>query len=107
MHLAALGPSLKCDSNVFLRSINDALAHAQRDELLSLLHCFRDPFDTQRVELGRASSVSRHIDTICHARLTQPPYRVSSTERQVIHEHLADMINRGVVPLGQAPGPVS
>lgn len=97
LHLAAIGPSMNSDYNVLLRSLDDALAPAQREELLADIHRFRDSCGAQRVKLGRESSVSEHIDTGSHAPLRQRSYHVSPTERQIIGEHVADMLKRDVV----------
>lgn len=99
----ALSTSAPPSPDLFTPFIADDLTSEQRSQLLHLLAQFRSSFDVAQPTLGRTSTVSHHIDTGSNAPLRQRPYRVSAKERQVISEHVDDMLQRGVIRPSHSP----
>lgn len=101
--ITALGLQSPPDDTLLRSAIDDDLPSAERDELLTLIHRFTSSFDCCDTALGRTSTVCHEIDTGTHAPLRQRPYRVSSTERRVIDEQVADMLKRNVIRPSVSP----
>lgn len=99
---AGTAPSLP-DEDVLLRSVDTGLTQDQRNQLIQLLDRFRASFDHGQPPLGRTSVVAHHIDTGHHTPLRQRPYRVSQAERDVITQHVDEMLQRGVIQHSHSP----
>ena len=79
------------------------LTDTQQAQLKSLIAEYRDIFALLPEELGRTGLVRHRIDTGDHAPIRQRPYRVSDTQCGIIEEHVADMLNRGIIQPSVSP----
>lgn len=65
-------------------------------------------FDSHSSTLGQTSAVTHRIDTDGCGVIRHHPYRVSSAEREILHENVDDLLQRDIIsPSGSSwPSPV-
>lgn len=92
------------DAHKLLRhTINANLPDPQRDDLHKLLCSFLDIFDFQSTPLTQTSAVQHTIATGDHRPLRSRPYRVSASEREVIQNHVSDMLRKNIIQDSSSP----
>lgn len=81
------------------------LPPSQKQQLLSVLEGFHDIFDADASssQLPVTHTVEHTINTGDSTPIHSRPYRVSSSERNVIETHVSDMLNRGVIQPSSSP----
>ncbi|XP_064464275.1 uncharacterized protein LOC135375519 [Ornithodoros turicata] len=89
------------------KTIADNLSDCEKQQLLSVLQEFQDIFDagapTSRLPVTH--TVEHTINKGDSAPIRSRPYRVSSSERNIIQTHVSDMLERGVVQPSSSLGP--
>lgn len=87
------------------KTVAVGLSLCEKEHLLSILEEFHDIFDAgaPSSQLPVTHTVEHTIDTGDSAPIHSRPYRVSSTERNIIHTHVSDMLQRGVVKPSSSP----
>lgn len=83
--------------------INADLAERDHADLHVLLEQYSDLFDFGTRALARTSQVKHRIDTADAPPLKCRPYRTSPAERRVIQDHVAEMLNQGVIEESCSP----
>lgn len=92
------------DANMHVAKMIDArLSDGQKEALTQLLLSYDDLFDFDNRPLAQTSEVSHHIETGEASPVRSRPYRVSSAERQVIHEHVTDMLRKKIIEPSSSP----
>ncbi len=79
------------------------LTEEQKTQLRSLVSEYQDIFALSSDELGRTGLVRHRIETGDSPPIKQRPYRVSEAQRGIIEEHVADMLNRGIIQPSVSP----
>ena len=93
----AAKPSSPTNDTVPLDLTDSSLTESEKDSLRSLIAEYRDIFALTPDELGRTGLVKHHIDTENHPPIRQRPYRVADKQRQIIEDHVTDMLHRGII----------
>ena len=75
----------------------------QRASLDLLLREYKDIFAITPAELGRTNVVKHHIDVGTHPPICLHPYRVPESQKQIITEHIDDMLDRDIIQLSTSP----
>lgn len=78
-------------------AINPDLTAAQKKDLLALLQKHSVSFDVSSKLLGRTSVAEHRIETDGSSVVRRRPYRVSSAERKIIEDNVADMLKRDII----------
>ena len=76
---------------------NTELTADQKGWLKQLLDEYSDIFAKSSRDLGHTSIVQHTIDTRDHSPIRLRPYRKSDKQRDVINEHVQDMLDRGII----------
>lgn len=84
------------------------LTEPQKGKLLQLLDNYRDVFAFKQSELGRTSLITHHIEIQDPSPVKARPYRTSHKNREVIRQHIEDMLEHDVIEPSNSPwaGPV-
>ena len=88
-------PKLEVDFSPF----SDQEVH----QIVNTLTKYADVFDDGTSKYGAAKDVQHVIDTGNAKPISQPPHRVSPTERAVIREMTSDMLKRGAIQPSTSP----
>lgn len=83
--------------------VDTRLSDGQKAALTQLLLSYEDLFDFDNRPLAQTLEVSHHIETGDASPVRSRPYRVSSAERQVIHEHVTDMLRKKIIEPSSSP----
>ena len=84
-------------------TVSPDLTTSQSEELLALLHKHATSFDAHSSSLGQTSIITHRIETDGTSIVRRRPYRVSSSERKVIEENVADMLQRNIIRPSASP----
>ena len=79
------------------------LISKQRTVLKTLLHVCADIFSTAPADLGRTGAVKHQIDTGDSPLIKQVLRRVPLDQQQVVHQHVKDMLQNGIVRPSSSP----
>ena len=79
------------------------VSEAQRQKLQELLDKNNDLFAKNDCDLGRTHLVKAKIDTGDHSPIKQAPYRLPFSQRQMVQEHIDEMLKAGVISPSQSP----
>lgn len=93
------GPSLA----TLAATISEDLTAIETKLLLELLERHKNSFDCISTKLGQTSLAAHRIETDGTHIVRRRPYRVSSSERKVIQENVADMLQRNVIRPSSSP----
>ncbi|GFX35500.1 transposon Ty3-I Gag-Pol polyprotein [Trichonephila clavipes] len=79
------------------------LSDKQRNKLSELLRKFSGLFTKTDKSTAAKTNVKHRIFTGDHAPINQRAYRVSPTERRIIHEEVQKMLDEGIVQPSESP----
>ncbi|GFX59701.1 transposon Ty3-I Gag-Pol polyprotein [Trichonephila clavipes] len=79
------------------------LSDEQRNKLSELLRKFSGLFTKTDKSTAAKTNVKHRIFTGDHAPINQRAYRVSPTERRIIHEEVQKMLDEGIVQPSESP----
>ncbi|GFT04584.1 transposon Ty3-I Gag-Pol polyprotein [Trichonephila clavipes] len=79
------------------------LSDEQRNKLSELLRKFSGLFTMTDKSTAAKTNVKHRIFTGDHAPINQRAYRVSPTERRIIHEEVQKMLDEGIVQPSESP----
>ncbi|GFX46344.1 retrovirus-related Pol polyprotein from transposon 297 [Trichonephila clavipes] len=79
------------------------LSDEQRNKLSELLRKFSGLFTKTDKSIAAKTNVKHRIFTGDHAPINQRAYRVSPTERRIIHEEVQKMLDEGIVQPSESP----
>ncbi|GFW40373.1 transposon Ty3-I Gag-Pol polyprotein [Trichonephila clavipes] len=79
------------------------LSDEQRNKLSELLRKFSGLFTKTDKSTAAKTNVKHRIFTGDHAPINQRAYRVSRTERRIIHEEVQKMLDEGIVQPSESP----
>ncbi|GFV60297.1 hypothetical protein TNCV_3469331 [Trichonephila clavipes] len=79
------------------------LSDGQRNKLSGLLRKFSGLFTKTNKSTAAKTNMKHKIYTGDHAPINQRAYRVSPTERRVIHEEVQKMLDEGIVQPSESP----
>ncbi|GFW33918.1 retrovirus-related Pol polyprotein from transposon opus [Trichonephila clavipes] len=79
------------------------LSDEQRNKLSELLRKFSGLFTKTDKSTAAKTNVKHRIFTGDHAPINQRAYRVSPTERRIIHEEVRKMLDEGIVQPSESP----
>ncbi|GFW23192.1 retrovirus-related Pol polyprotein from transposon 297 [Trichonephila clavipes] len=79
------------------------LSDEQRNKLSELLRKFSGLFTKTDKSTAAKTNVKHRIFTGDHAPINQRAYRVSPTERRIIHEEVQKMLAEGIVQPSESP----
>ncbi|GFX50960.1 retrovirus-related Pol polyprotein from transposon 412 [Trichonephila clavipes] len=79
------------------------LSDEQRNKLSDLLRKFSGLFTKTDKSTAAKTNVKHRIFTGDHAPINQRAYRVSPTERRIIHEEVQKMLDEGIVQPSESP----
>ncbi|GFU84218.1 retrovirus-related Pol polyprotein from transposon 297 [Trichonephila clavipes] len=79
------------------------LSDEQRNKLSELLRNFLGFFTKTDKSTAAKTNVKHRIFTGDHAPINQRAYRVSPTERRIIHEEVQKMLDEGIVQPSESP----
>ncbi|GFU76457.1 retrovirus-related Pol polyprotein from transposon 297 [Trichonephila clavipes] len=79
------------------------LSDEQRNKLSELLRKFSGLFTKTDKSTAAKTNVKHRIFTGDHAPINQRAYRVSPTERRIIHEEIQKMLDEGIVQPSESP----
>ena len=79
------------------------LTEEQKEKLKVLLAQYRDVFALKPGELGKTSVVKHHIETETSPPIKQRPYRAPQATRDVIDEHVQQMLDDGIIQPSMSP----
>ncbi|GFW48251.1 retrovirus-related Pol polyprotein from transposon 297 [Trichonephila clavipes] len=79
------------------------LSDEQRNKLSELLRKFSGLFTKTDKSTAAKTNVKHRIFTGDHAPINQRAYRVSPTERRIIHEEVQKMLDEGIVQPFESP----
>ncbi|GFV32783.1 retrovirus-related Pol polyprotein from transposon 17.6 [Trichonephila clavipes] len=79
------------------------LSDEQRNKLSELLRKFSGLFTKTDKSTAAKTNVKHRIFTGDHAPINQRAYRVSPTERRIIHEQVQKMLDEGIVQPSESP----
>ncbi|GFX71228.1 hypothetical protein TNCV_3409981 [Trichonephila clavipes] len=79
------------------------LSDEQRNKLSELLRKFSGLFTKTDKSTAAKTNVKHRIFTGDHAPINQRAYRVSTTERRIIHEEVQKMLDEGIVQPSESP----
>ncbi|GFY06112.1 transposon Ty3-I Gag-Pol polyprotein [Trichonephila clavipes] len=79
------------------------LSDEQRNKLSELLRKFSGLFTKTDKSTAAETNVKHRIFTGDHAPINQRAYRVSPTERRIIHEEVQKMLDEGIVQPSESP----
>ncbi|GFY08849.1 retrovirus-related Pol polyprotein from transposon 17.6 [Trichonephila clavipes] len=79
------------------------LSDEQRNKLSELLRKFSGLFTKTDKSTASKTNVKHRIFTGDHAPINQRAYRVSPTERRIIHEEVQKMLDEGIVQPSESP----
>ncbi|GFW01290.1 hypothetical protein TNCV_5029451 [Trichonephila clavipes] len=83
--------------------ISPELSDEQRNKLSELLRKFSGLFTKTDKSTAAKTNVKHRIFTGDHAPINQRAYRVSPTERRIIHEEVQKMLDEGIVQPSESP----
>lgn len=84
-------------TTALVNTISTDLTPPQADELLALLSKHKFSFDVHSTALSQTSAVAHRIHTDGTSIVRRRPYRVSSSEREIIDKHVADMLKQNII----------
>ncbi|GFU62533.1 retrovirus-related Pol polyprotein from transposon 297 [Trichonephila clavipes] len=79
------------------------LSDEHRNKLSELLRKFSGLFTKTDKSTAAKTNVKHRIFTGDHAPINQRAYRVSPTERRIIHEEVQKMLDEGIVQPSESP----
>ncbi|GFT75395.1 retrovirus-related Pol polyprotein from transposon 297 [Trichonephila clavipes] len=79
------------------------LSDEQRNKLSEILRKFSGLFTKTDKSTAAKTNVKHRIFTGDHAPINQRAYRVSPTERRIIHEEVQKMLDKGIVQPSESP----
>ncbi|GFV30240.1 CCHC-type domain-containing protein [Trichonephila clavipes] len=83
--------------------ISPELSDEQRNKLSELLRKFSGLFTKTDKSTAAKTNVKHRMFTGDHAPINQRAYRVSPTERRIIHEEVQKMLDEGIVQPSESP----
>ncbi|GFU15187.1 retrovirus-related Pol polyprotein from transposon 297 [Trichonephila clavipes] len=83
--------------------LSSELSDEQRNKLSELLRKFSGLFTKTDKSTAAKTNVKHRIFTGDHAPINQRAYRVSPTERRIIHEEVLKMLDEGIVQPSESP----
>lgn len=96
-------PTDSAPASALASTISTDLTQQQKDEWLALLHKHKSLFDVHSPLLGQTSAATHRIRVDGTAIVRRRPYRVSSTEREIIDKHVDDMLKRNAIRPSSSP----
>ncbi|GBO32656.1 hypothetical protein AVEN_132160-1 [Araneus ventricosus] len=79
------------------------LNEEQQTKLLDLLKKFPDAFEESHKDSRRRINVKHKIQTGDHSPISQRPYRISPTERRIIHDEVEKMLRKEIIQPSKSP----
>ncbi|GFU97193.1 retrovirus-related Pol polyprotein from transposon 297 [Trichonephila clavipes] len=83
--------------------MSSELSDEQRNKLSELLRKFSGLFTKTDKSTAAKTNVKHRTFTGDHAPINQRVYRVSPTERRIIHEEVQKMLDEGIVQPSESP----
>lgn len=90
-------------SAALVATISSDLSPKEAESLLALLEKHAACFDFSSSKLGQTSATAHRIDTDGSRIIRRRPYRVSSSERKIIEDHVSDMLERNIIRPSVSP----
>lgn len=85
------------NNSALASTISQDLTPNQRKSLLDVLTKHQASFDAHSCSLPQTSAAEHRIKTDGSAVIRRRPYRVSSSERKIIEDNVADMLKRNII----------
>ena len=79
------------------------VSESQRQKIQDVLDRNADLFAKNDCDLGQTHLVKAKIDTGDHPPIQQKPYRLPFSQRQLVEQHIQDMLKAGVIEPSQSP----
>lgn len=84
-------------------TISSDLTPSEMQSLLALLQTHKASFDCHSTTIGQTSAAAHRIETDGSCIIRRRPYRVSSSERNIIEENVVDMLQRNIIRPSASP----
>ena len=82
---------------------NDKVSIAQRRDLASLIHEFKDVFAAGSHDLTQTNVCSHSVDTQGTTPIKQIAYRPAQSQKSIITKHVKDMLDKNVIEKSSSP----
>ena len=91
------------DENLNLDKDASWLSEDQKQQLRDIIYKYADIVSTGQMDIGRTTLAEHEIDTGDHPPISQKPYRVEHSLREVIEEHVKKMLEIDLIEPSKSP----